>query len=75
MIQILIIYVPSQQPKGQLQTKHSVETGNYIIDEHNKKRQRHITGKYWWKKEIIIKLRGFQPASELYRPSDRRLSA
>jgi hypothetical protein len=27
--------VPSQQPKGQLQTQHSLETGNYIIDKHN----------------------------------------
>jgi hypothetical protein len=27
--------VPSQQPKDQLQSQHSVETGNYIIDKHN----------------------------------------
>jgi hypothetical protein len=26
--------VPSQQPKGQLQTQHSLDTGNYIIDKH-----------------------------------------
>jgi hypothetical protein len=30
--------VPSQQPKGQLQTQHSVETGNYIINKHNIKK-------------------------------------
>jgi prephenate dehydrogenase len=24
--------VPSQQPQGQLQTEHSVDTGNYIMD-------------------------------------------
>jgi hypothetical protein len=23
--------VPSEQPKGQLQTQHSLDTGNYII--------------------------------------------
>jgi hypothetical protein len=33
--QLFIIYVPSQQPQGQLQTQHSVDTGNYIIDKHN----------------------------------------
>jgi hypothetical protein len=27
----IIIYVPSQLPKGQLQTQHSLDTGNYII--------------------------------------------
>jgi hypothetical protein len=26
--------MPSQQPKGQLQTQHSLDTGNYIIDKH-----------------------------------------
>jgi hypothetical protein len=30
-IQFFIIYVLSQQPKGQLQTQHSLDTGNYII--------------------------------------------
>jgi hypothetical protein len=30
-IQLLIIYVPSEQRKGQLQTQHSLDTGNYII--------------------------------------------
>jgi hypothetical protein len=30
--------VPSQQPKGQLQTQDSLDKGKYIID------------KYWWKK-------------------------
>jgi hypothetical protein len=42
--------MPSQQPKGQLQAERIVETGNYIIDKHNIKRQRQITGKHWWKK-------------------------
>jgi hypothetical protein len=31
----LIIYVPSQQLQGQLQTQHSVDTSNYIMDNHN----------------------------------------
>jgi hypothetical protein len=35
IIQFFIIYVPSQQPQGQLQTEHSVDTGNYIMDNHN----------------------------------------
>jgi hypothetical protein len=30
-IQFFIIYVPSQQPNGQLQTQHSLDTDNYII--------------------------------------------
>jgi hypothetical protein len=30
-----IIYVPSQQPQGQLQAQHSVDTDNYIMDKHN----------------------------------------
>jgi hypothetical protein len=34
-IQSVIIYVPSQQLQGQLQTKHSVDTSNYIMDKHN----------------------------------------
>jgi hypothetical protein len=34
-IQFFIIYVPSQQPQGQLQTQHSVDTSNYIMDKHN----------------------------------------
>jgi hypothetical protein len=34
-IQIFIIYVPSQQLQGQLQTQRSVDTGNYIMDKHN----------------------------------------
>jgi hypothetical protein len=29
--------VPSQQPKGQLQTEYIVKTGNYIIDKHSTK--------------------------------------
>jgi hypothetical protein len=30
-----MIYVPSQQLQGQLQTQHSVDTSNYIMDRHN----------------------------------------
>jgi hypothetical protein len=40
IIQFFIIYVPSQQLQGQLQTQHSVDTGNYIMDKHNIKRKR-----------------------------------
>jgi hypothetical protein len=35
IIRFFIIYVPSQQLQGQLQTQHSVGTGNYIMDKHN----------------------------------------
>jgi hypothetical protein len=31
-IQFFIIYVPSQQPQGQLQTQHSVDRSNYLMD-------------------------------------------
>jgi hypothetical protein len=34
-IQFFIIYVPSQQPQGQLQTQHSTDIHNYIMDRHN----------------------------------------
>jgi hypothetical protein len=34
-IQFFIIYVPSQQPQGQLQTQHSTDIHNYIMDAHN----------------------------------------
>jgi hypothetical protein len=34
-IQFFIIYVPSQQLQGQLETQHSVDTGNCIMDKHN----------------------------------------
>jgi hypothetical protein len=27
--------MPNQQPQGQLQTQHSVDTSNYIMDKHN----------------------------------------
>jgi hypothetical protein len=30
LVQFFIVYVPSQQTKGQLQTQHSLDTGNYI---------------------------------------------
>jgi cyclophilin family peptidyl-prolyl cis-trans isomerase len=33
--QFFITYVTGQQPQGQLQTQHSVDTGNYIKDKHN----------------------------------------
>jgi hypothetical protein len=35
--QLFIIYVPSQQLRGQLQTQHSVDISNYIMGEHNLK--------------------------------------
>jgi hypothetical protein len=35
IIIIFIIIVPSQQPQGQLQTQHSVDTNNYDMDDHN----------------------------------------
>jgi hypothetical protein len=34
-IQFFIIYVPSQHLQGKLQTQHSVNTINYIMDTHN----------------------------------------
>jgi hypothetical protein len=34
-IQLFIIYVLSQQLQGQLQTQHSADIGNYVIDKHN----------------------------------------
>jgi hypothetical protein len=34
-IQFFIIYVPSQQLHGQLQTQHSTDIHNYIMDTHN----------------------------------------
>jgi hypothetical protein len=34
-IQLFIMYMPSQQLQGQLQTQHNVDTGNYIMDKHN----------------------------------------
>jgi hypothetical protein len=34
-IQFFIIYVPCQQPQGQLQTEHSVDSSNYIMDNYN----------------------------------------
>jgi hypothetical protein len=34
-IQFFIIYVPSQQLQGQLQTQHRVDTGNYIMEQYN----------------------------------------
>jgi hypothetical protein len=36
---ILYIYLSSQQLQGQLQTRHSVDKSNYIMDNHNIKSQ------------------------------------
>jgi hypothetical protein len=33
--QFFIIYVPSQQLQVQLQTQHSVDTSNYIMEQYN----------------------------------------
>jgi hypothetical protein len=35
IIQFFIIYVPSQQLQVQLQTRHSVHAGNYIMEKQN----------------------------------------
>jgi hypothetical protein len=35
VIQFFIIYVPTQQLRGQLQTQHSVDTSIYIVDKRN----------------------------------------
>jgi hypothetical protein len=32
IIQLFNFYAPSQQPKGQLHTQHSLDAGKYIID-------------------------------------------
>jgi hypothetical protein len=34
-VEFFNIYVPNQQPRGQLQTQHIVDTSNYIMDKHN----------------------------------------
>jgi hypothetical protein len=34
-VQFFIIYVPSQQPQGQLQAQHSVEKNNYFMNKHH----------------------------------------
>jgi hypothetical protein len=34
-VQFFIIYGPSQQPQGQLQTQHSLDKSNYFMDKHN----------------------------------------
>jgi hypothetical protein len=49
-IQFFIIYVPSQQPKGQLQTQHSLDKGKHSLDTGKTK----MKGKHWLKKIIII---------------------
>jgi hypothetical protein len=40
IIQLFTIYVPSQQLKGQLQTQHSADTSNYIMEQYNIKPKR-----------------------------------
>jgi hypothetical protein len=35
IIQFFMIYVPSQQVHGQLQTRNSADTGNHIQDKHS----------------------------------------
>jgi hypothetical protein len=45
MVQFFIIYVPSQQLQGQLQTEQSADIHNYIMDRLNRvndKLQEHI---------------------------------
>jgi hypothetical protein len=49
-VTFLIIYLPSQQPQGQLQTQHSVDTGNYIKDKHNIKTRGELQASTWRKK-------------------------
>jgi hypothetical protein len=34
-IQFFIVYVPSQQLQGQLQTRHSADASNCIMDKHD----------------------------------------
>jgi hypothetical protein len=34
-VKFFIIYVPSQQLQGQLQTQHSVDTSTYIMEQYN----------------------------------------
>jgi hypothetical protein len=34
-VQLFIIYVPSQQLQGHLQTRHSLDTSNYIMEQYN----------------------------------------
>jgi hypothetical protein len=36
IIQFVIIYVPSQQLQGQLQTQHNVHVSNYIVEQTDK---------------------------------------
>jgi hypothetical protein len=50
-IQLFIIYVPSQQLQGQLQTQHSADIHNYIVDTHTQhkvkdKLQEHIIAEH-----------------------------
>jgi hypothetical protein len=46
--------VPSQQPQGQLQTLHSVDTSNYPMDRHNIK-SKTIKGKHW-RRNILMRI-------------------
>jgi hypothetical protein len=53
-IQFIIIYVPSQQPQDQLQTQHSIDTSNHIMDKHNIKSKTNYS-KYWRKNALMQK--------------------
>jgi hypothetical protein len=48
-IQFFTIYEPSQQLQDQLQTQHSVDTSNYIMDKHKIKSKTN-SGTHWAKK-------------------------
>jgi hypothetical protein len=50
-IQFFIIYMPSQQLQGQLQTQHNIGTDNQIVDKHNIKSKTNHS-KHWRKKHI-----------------------
>jgi hypothetical protein len=50
-MQFFIIYVPSQQLQGQLQTQRTVDTCNYITDKHTIN-SKLIKGKHWRKQQI-----------------------
>jgi hypothetical protein len=49
---ITCIYMPSQQLQGQLQTQHSVDTDNYIMDRHNIKSKTNYSNH--WRKNTLM---------------------
>jgi hypothetical protein len=53
-VQFFIIYVPSQQLQGQLQTQHSADKSNYIMGKHNIKSKTNYS-KYWRKNTLMQK--------------------